>query len=306
MPQPPTSPLSPLQSLDLNRNDRRRPSYPGPQWSKKGTNPSDLIKAEGFPYAPSAPLLSIEKDSAAAARQMHVRPVPAHDIRHPGPSSFSPSSCSSYGSYIGSHLYGKAAQTDWHPTQGGTNKFTPISGHERRNITDENDSSASSRLALSPSQHVGTRLSPAAPSMQRQLSLRSNDGFLFQAEEDLDPTHSENNTTALFTPVEPSRGAAHQFTIVPRPFAMPLHDHEGNGAVMPRRDSREKTTTTLKLESPWKSPGWKLREEGRPGSTGRDRSGSCLGMSQLEGEVPAVRPFDPFVRTNRLLNYYRM
>ncbi|KAJ9111229.1 hypothetical protein QFC22_006604 [Naganishia vaughanmartiniae] len=316
MPQPPpsSSPLSPLQNLDLNRNDHRqsrRPSQPGLQWIKKGaTKPSDIARGDAFlwPYAPSAPPLSISSDnhSAAAASavgQKQTRPPAFHDSRQSnGPvSSFSPSSCSSYGSYIGSHLYGngKAAKSPSGWQQNSKIMF-------ERSVTDENDSSGSSRFAFSPGEvdQSGKRLTPA-PAMQRELSSRSNDGFLFQPEEDSEAFHLSTNANtsninkeniSMYTPIEPRR-QTQQFTIVsPRPFSLFPLDHD-TANITSRRGSRDKTTTKattagLTLESPWKSPGWKVREA-KSGSGGRDRSGSVLGRSAVEpesNELPGSPP----------------
>jgi hypothetical protein len=320
-PRPSPSPLSPLQSLDMNRNDQRqsrRPSQPGLQWIKKGaTKPSDIARGEVFPwpYNPSAPPLSISSDnhSAAAAsssiERKHTRPTAFHDPRQSaGPvSSFSPSSCSSYGSYIGSHLYGngKAAPSPSGWQQNSRAMF-------ERSVPDVNDSSGSSRLAsFSPGggECSGKRLTPA-PAMQRELSSRSNDGFLFQPEEECEthytitstsPNHHNNNhneNIPMYTPHDQPRGHRQQLTIVPpRPFSLFPLDHDTCNTTS-RRGSRDKTTATtaakattagLMLESPWKSPGWKVREEKSGG--GRNRSGSLLGMSAIDtenGEIPGV------------------
>ncbi|KAJ9124636.1 hypothetical protein QFC24_003003 [Naganishia onofrii] len=180
-----------------------------------------------------------------------------------------------------------------------------------RSVPDENDSSGSSRLAsFSPGggECSGKRLTPA-PAMQRELSSRSNDGFLFQPEEECETHYTTTSTSPkttnnhsenipMYTPHDQPRGHRQQLTIVPpRPFSLFPLDHDTYNTTS-RRGSRDKATATaaakattagLMLESPWKSPGWKVREEKSGG--GRNRSGSLLGMSAIDtenGEIPGL------------------
>jgi hypothetical protein len=88
--------------------------------------------------------------------------------------------------------------------------------------------------------------------MHRQLSNRSNDGFLFH--------HDAESASSNLSPF----GNGNQ--------------QDGD---LGRRGSREKAMG-LALESPWKSPGWKLQQ--------RERSGSVVMTSvEEENEVPKVR-----------------
>lgn len=265
MAPPPISPHSPLQSLDMNRRDHRRSR--DSQWTRpqKGTSPTDILRTEAFPYSPSAPPLSIDKGSSSRVKPM-MRCAP----NQASPASFSPSSASSYGSYIGSHLYGNPVAAGWNVHQGSSRFVASRHGIPHN----ENESSISSRLASS-SIDGSTRLTPA-PAMQRQLSSRSNDGFLFPAE-DIDLNHDPD---PMFTP-DDSSAPPHHTAIVPRPF--PLHIHDEDTGPVKRRESSEKHG--LALESPWKSPGWKLREkENMAANRTRDRSGSVLGMTMVEEE----------------------
>lgn len=275
MDRPPVSSHSPLQALDLNRPSQRRPR-PDKPWNARGKSPHDVMRGgETFAYAPSGTPLSIERGERIQRPQKPT--LEARTQRGMGPvsSSFSPSSASSYGSVIGSGWYAGQGGVAWNAGQGSSRG----SGSRHALPTDENDYAAS-RLAITSTNGQNTGLS-LAPRMQRQLSGRSNDGFLFSAEDmDFNP-----EPTTVYTP----SGSAPTHTVVPKPFPWHLQEEEA-ASFAKRRVSGEKGASGL--DSPWKSPGWKVREREEAGSRVRERAGSLLGMTveEEENEIPRVSP----------------
>lgn len=263
-----SSPLSPLSPLDLNRNAPRRPRPDNR--NAYATSPKQVSHlGMTFPYAPSGTPLSIDRIP---------RPVnPALDARQRGSTTASSacepssSSVSSYGSVIGSHWYAGQGGMGTRAQQ-GTSKG---SGTRRAVMVDENDQ----LMLLAPASADGKDpgLSPA-PRMHRQLSARSNDGFLFPTEDLV----ADPDASSVYSPL----GPAPKHTVVPKPF--PWHLQEEEPAGLGRRGLSSDNRASG-LESPWKSPGWtgREREEGR---RARERAGSLLGMTveEEENEIPKV------------------
>lgn len=276
-------PLSPLRDLDLNRQHR-------PDKSKQnGTKPNDVIHPPStFGYAPSAPPLSIDRPStflSPRGQATSLSPV----------SPVSGSEASSYGSYIGSHLY--AQPVGWNTQDKGPARRTPTwtVGEEEMSISGRLASSGSSdgfrgnnyqqqqfQAQFSNQQQAQPtqRLTPA-PAMHRQLSSRSNDGFLFPSE-DLDSNIQHNS---MFTPDATSRASSSQHQHpAPHPFGYPT-SYQNEDAYPGTRKGSHEQHVGLTLESPWKSPGWKVQQR----ENARERSGSVVMASVEEvNEIPKV------------------
>lgn len=261
-----SSPLSPLSPLDLNRNAPRRSRLDSR--NAQSTSPKQVSHpGMTFPYAPSGTPLSIDRIA---------RPVnPVYEARQRGSTTASScepssSSVSSYGSVIGSHWYAGQGGLGWNAQQG----MSKGSRSRHGVMMDENDPSVRRAPTFCESKHPG--LSP--PRMQRQLSARSNDGFLFSSEDLV----ADPDASSVYSP----SGPATKHAVVPKPFPWHLQEEESAGLVRRGLSSDNRTSG---LESPWKSPGWtgREREEGR---RARERTGSLLGMTveEEENEIPKV------------------
>lgn len=274
-------PLSALRDLDLNQQQR-------PDKSKQnGTKPNDIVRPTPlFSYAPSAPPLSIDP-KFLSPRGQHTSLSPVSPV--------SGSEASSYGSYIGSHLY--AQPVGWNTQEKGSGRRagTWNVGEEEMSISGRLASSGSSdgfrinnnyhhpqqlQQQQYPQHAQPTQRLTSARAMQRQLSSRSNDGFLFPSE-DLDSNIQHNS---MFTPDAASHAStSSQEHVIPQPFC--TYNHQNDDAYLVNGKGSEGRHVGLALESPWKSPGWKVQQREKA----RERSGSVVMASVEEvNEIPKV------------------